>query len=168
MHRLSIFSVPYSVLPEYWLRFCEEFSLGTLAEDKRLATNPQRTLARGWLLPLLVSHFRKYSHDALIEACQKAQVSWAPVGRPEDLLSNEQLLAPGGLLSVALSSARESAVSQTLLPALPLEFGDERLRPNLYAQPPSLGQHSAQILSESGMGDSEISALLDSGRVIAS
>lgn len=150
-----------------WQRFCEQFSLDELASDERLATNPQRTRSREWLLPILVSHLAAYTHAELIAGCQAAQVSWAPVGRPEDLVTNEQLLAPGGLLSVALSSARESAAEHTLLPALPLEFGDERLRPGLYSQPPTLGQHSVQVLSESGMDDAAIAALIESGRVIA-
>ncbi len=151
-----------------WLRFCEQFSLDELRQDQRLATNPQRTQARQWLLPLLEEHLGRYSHDDLVAGCQAAQVSWAPVGKPEDLLGNEQLLAPGGLLSVALASARQSAVAHTLLPALPLEFGEQRTRPALYSQPPSLGQHSVQILSESGMNAAHIAALVESGVVVGS
>lgn len=149
-----------------WQRFCEVFSLGHLFEDERLRSNPQRTRARDWLLPIVSDHMRRHTHAELIRACQQAEISWAPVGRPEDLVSNEQLNAPGGLLTVALDSALDAAASQALLPALPLEFGDQRQRPVLRTQPPALGQHSIEVLSEAGFSSQRIQDWIREGRVL--
>ena len=134
-----------------WQRFCQAFSLQHLFNDKRLTTNPQRTQQRDWLLPELSTTFRSLSHRTLIETCQRAEISWAPVGRPEDLLTNEHLLANGGLLATALTTANGAVAAETLLPALPLEFGDMQQRPELVRQPPSLGQHTVEVLNEIGI-----------------
>lgn len=143
-----------------WQRFCDVFGLHELAADERLDTNPQRTQSREWLLPILVRHFGKLSHADMVAGCQRADVSWSPVGRPEDLMTNEQLSAPGGLLSVALMTARDAATNTTMIPALPLEFGNDRLRPGLQRQPPELGEHSAEVLAEHGYEESAINELV--------
>lgn len=143
-----------------WGRFCDVFGLDALKNDERLATNPQRTLAREWLLPQLETHFETLSLQSMIDGCQRADVSWAPVGRPEDLVTNEQLLVPGGLLSVALQSVRNDSDSAFVsLPGLPLEFGDEKTRPGLHRQPPELGEHTREVLQENGFADSTIDDL---------
>ncbi len=148
-----------------WLRFCKVFQLTHLADDERLHTNVQRTLARDWLLPELVDYFQTRSHNEMIEGCKAADVSWAEVGRPEDLISNEQLQAPGGLLDLALHTARNAVANSTMLPSLPLEFGDNQIRPSLQRQPPALGEHSEEILLELGLNQASTAALYQDGVV---
>ena len=153
-----------------WERFCVEFGLDELGADERLASNPQRTLAREWLLPKLTSYFATIPLTRMVQGCRQSDVSWSPVGRPEDLLTNEQLQVPGGLLDVALHSVASAAgkeevsespgLSQVPLPALPLEFGDERLRAGLTRQPPSLGEHTREILQEYNFSKTAIDQLI--------
>lgn len=154
-----------------WERFCDVFGLDSLKCDERLTTNPERTLAREWLLPELVTHFEALTLQSMIEGCRQAGVSWSPVGKPEDLVSNEQLQAPGGLLSVALQRVKTTVGPAPLdavdgdrllvsLPGLPLEFGDERTRPDLQRQPPGLGEHTREVLQENGFPDTAIDGLL--------
>src|SRR6516164_784146 len=47
-----------------------------------------------------------------------------------------------------------------LIPALPVEFGADRERPSLVRQPPQLGEHSRDVLSEAGFERSEIDRLI--------
>jgi len=141
-----------------WLSFCDVFELSAMKDDVRLMSNPDRTLARNWLLPQLEQHFSNLSLKTMVEGCERAGVSWSPVGKPEDLISNEQLQAPGGLLDVVLSGAKIASganstqpLNGTLnvqLPGLPLEFGDRKLRAELRLQPPQLGEHTQEILLE--------------------
>jgi crotonobetainyl-CoA:carnitine CoA-transferase CaiB-like acyl-CoA transferase len=53
------------------------------------------------------------------------------------------------------------------LPALPIEFGTDRRRPGLRRQPPRMGEHNADLLSEAGFAAGEIERLANAG-VIAS
>ena len=143
-----------------WLRFCDVFKLPSLLSDERLATNPQRTRERDWLLPILVEHFSTMTLAAIIAACEKADCSWSPVGRPEDLLTNEQLQAPGGLLSVAMKTVARSSVQ---IPGLPLEFGAEKLRAGVAKQPPDIGEHTQEVLREAGFDDEQIAQFIEQG-----
>ena len=155
-----------------WQRFCQEFSMTELANDQRLVTNPQRTVARDWLIPKLVEYFETLSHNRMIEGCSAADVSWSPVGRPEDLLTNEQLAAPGGLLSIALDTTRGSAAQasdaaatggQMKLPGLPWEFGDDQRRTTVRMQPPELGDFTDEMLRMCGYTEAEVSKLREQG-----
>ncbi len=160
-----------------WQRFCDVFGWSDLFGDDRLLTNPQRTLAREWLLPILETRLAEFTYAELVDCCEKSDVSWSPVGRPEDLVTNEQLQAPGGLLSVALMTARgaseearidqEENPRQIPLPGLPLEFGDERTRLGLVRQPPELGEHSREVLDERGFSNADIENLMSEGIVVA-
>jgi crotonobetainyl-CoA:carnitine CoA-transferase CaiB-like acyl-CoA transferase len=149
-----------------WLRFCDAFKLGELADDTRLTTNGQRTVERGWLIPELCQEFSQRTYQEVIECCVKADISWSPVGRPEHLLTNEQLLAGGGLLATALATASGAVVPETLLPALPLEFGEQRQRPLLTRQPPAPGEHTEEILSAAGIAAGELAAMRQAGAVL--
>ena len=55
----------------------------------------------------------------------------------------------------------------TKLPALPVEFGAERARPALRTQPPSLGEHTAEILAAAGYTPAEIDGLADRQVIVA-
>ena len=146
-----------------WRRFCRELDLASLLEDESLATNARRVRARDRLVPLLTAHFRTLDHERMRTACEAAEVSWAPVGRPEDLVDDEQLRAPGGLLDVALSTARAAAGERARLPALPLEFGPARERAGLYRQPPAPGEHTRAVLLERGVDAGRVERLLEAG-----
>jgi len=133
-----------------WKRFCDEFGFSDLLSDERLGTNPERTTERACLIPELRNRLGNFSYRQLVGKSIAADISWAPVGRPEDLFENEQLLAGGGLVETMLSTALNSAERSALLPLLPLEFGGERQRLGLHQQPPELGQHTTEILVNAG------------------
>lgn len=146
-----------------WQRFCEQFDLNELYADPRLVSNTQRTAEREWLIPTLEKVCAAIKYDDLLQGCIAADVSWSPVGRPEDLWQSEQLLATGGLLETALDTARNSVAANTLVPALPVSFGDQRKRPALLRQPPECGQHSREVLLSAGLSAERIDQLLAEG-----
>ena len=153
-----------------WQRFCDVLGLDALKNDASLATNPQRVAARPWLLPKLVKHFSSMSLEAMVHSCEDADVSWSPVGRPEDLVTNEQLQGPGGLLNVVLAGTQDTAkkvdnnpgksLEYAQIPGLPLEFGDEAIRASLKRQPPQLGEHTQEILLEHEFSPMAINRLI--------
>jgi crotonobetainyl-CoA:carnitine CoA-transferase CaiB-like acyl-CoA transferase len=101
--------------------------------------------------------------DEVARRCERANVSWAPVGQPGDLFSDEHLLATGGLVDVFISRFGEPGGKMAGLPALPIEFGADRRRPGVRRQPPRMGEHNAELLSEAGFAAGEIERLVKAG-----
>ncbi len=151
---------------QQWQRFSDEFGLDELAKDPRLETNVTRIDERPWLIPAVQEVLEKLPQKEVEKRCERANVSWAPVGRPVDLFTDRHLLATGGLLDVFVSRFGEEQGKIAGLPALPFEFGPDRERPRLHRQPPRVGEHSRELLCSSGLSDNEIAALIDN-KVIA-
>jgi len=146
-----------------WQRFCAQFELTDLLADSRLVSNTQRTAERDWLIPQLAEFCTSLSYDDLLAGCKASDVSWSPVGRPEDLWHSEQLLQTGGLLETALATARDTVAASTLVPGLPLAFGDDHERMVLRRQPPAAGQHSREVLLAANFDSDSIEQLIANG-----
>jgi crotonobetainyl-CoA:carnitine CoA-transferase CaiB-like acyl-CoA transferase len=149
---------------QQWTRFVDEFGLQALAADPRLATNLMRNQERSWLIPILKEVLGKLPQAQVAQRCERANISWAPIGQPGDLFADAHLMASGGLLDVFISPAGGEEGLKVGLPALPIEFGG-RERPDLRRQPPRMGEHNAQVLAEAGFSPIEIAALAE-GRII--
>ena len=145
----------------HWQRFCEKFGFADLGGDKRLATNAARSVEREWLIPELARRLGRVSLPTILADCEAANVPCARVNRPDDLSSDPHLLAGGALLATALSAFGGGPLVG--LPALPLEFGEGRQRPELSRQPPRVGEHGCAVLSEAGFSAAEIQELLGRG-----
>ena len=148
---------------QQWERFVLEFDLHELAADPRLETNVTRLAERSWLLPTLQDSLVKYTQKELEERCEHCNISWAPVGQPKDLFEDPHLLATGGLVDVFISKFGEDSGKMTGLPALPVEFGTKRKRPNVRLQPPKIGEHNEEILLQYGFKKEEIQCLYKTG-----
>jgi crotonobetainyl-CoA:carnitine CoA-transferase CaiB-like acyl-CoA transferase len=139
-----------------WKRFCEIFKQAELATDPRLASNNQRIEARPWLIPKVAEVFKRHGKDALEQLCLEADISFAPVARPQDLFDHPHLLANGSLAPTTLPGG-----VKTRLPLLPFQmFG---WRPPLTRDPPEVGQHNAEVLTEIGYDGKAIAALKSAG-----
>jgi crotonobetainyl-CoA:carnitine CoA-transferase CaiB-like acyl-CoA transferase len=151
---------------QQWERFTAEFGLDDLYKDPRLTTNFMRVHERGWLIPAIQAALKPFTKAEIVERCVRINVSIAPVGKPADLFDDPQLKARGGMLDVAIKGP-DGETRMTPLPALPVEFGEERVRPGLERQPPGMGEHNGEILAAAGFSAAEIEQLARSG-VIAS
>lgn len=142
----------------HWQRFCRAFGLDELGADERLRSNAERTVARDWMLPRLADFFAAKTCAEVQAGCEAAQVPFAKVGLPADLVRDPQILA-GGLLDVALSAVGGGGVHP--IPGLPMEFGDDRRRTTVVRQPPAVSEHGREILAENGFTGEEIEDLID-------
>ena len=120
-------------------------------------------MAASWLIPALQEVLASIPQDEVARRCERANVSWAPVGQPGDLFTDEHLLASGGLVDVFISRYGELGGKMAGLPALPIEFSTDRRRPGLRRQPPRLGDHNAELLSEAGFAAAEIERFAKAG-----
>jgi crotonobetainyl-CoA:carnitine CoA-transferase CaiB-like acyl-CoA transferase len=149
---------------QQWLRFTEAFGLAALAADERLDTNAKRAKERAWLIPALQDALLAVPQAEAARLCEGCGVSFANVGKPRDLFEDAHLLASGGLLQTAISAVGGGDLYG--LPNLPVEFGGGA-RTTLRRQPPRMGEHSLEVLSEAGFSTHEIAELQATGAVVA-
>jgi crotonobetainyl-CoA:carnitine CoA-transferase CaiB-like acyl-CoA transferase len=141
-----------------WQVFCREFGLDDLAGDARLKTNGMRVKERAWLLPRLTALTKGYTTAELAQKLETIGLPFAPIAKPWDLLDDPHLNAHGGLMEVTVNGKTIHA------PALPLEFDGQRLGKR--SDPPSIGEHSSQLLRTLGYTASEVDGLL-ARRIVA-
>ena len=123
-----------------WKTFCRVFKLGDWASGPDLALNNQRVAARETLMPQVRALFAALPKAELLRLCEEANLPFAPITRPEDLVDDPHLLASEGMVSV---TAKEGVTAA--LPTLPLRM--DRRRPGLHQDVPKSGEHTREILA---------------------
>ncbi|WP_025038754.1 CaiB/BaiF CoA transferase family protein [Bradyrhizobium sp. DOA9] len=147
----------------HWQRLCDVFGFAEWRDDPRLTGNANRCEARQWMLPELEQRLARLPLSEILDKCETARVAYSRVGRPDELAVDPHLLAHGGLLATAVSGY--GGGPKVGIPALPLEFGDERERLGLERQPPRIGEHTDELLRAAGYTDREIATFVSSGAV---
>jgi crotonobetainyl-CoA:carnitine CoA-transferase CaiB-like acyl-CoA transferase len=132
-------------------KLCDALDLAQLAGDERFATNPRRIEHRDELVGRLAARFAEDDSQAWLERLHKAGVPAAPVRSVAEVAEHEQTRALGLLQELDGRTAV----------APPLSVGGERLR--FASPPPTLGQHSAEILAEAGYSDADVAELATAG-----
>lgn len=151
---------------QQWTRFVEEFGLQQLAADPRLVTNLMRVGEREWLIPRLKEVIAPLPKAEVAERLERAQCSWAPVGKPSDLFEDAHLMATRGLIETFVNRAGGGEGKPLKLPALPFAFHDDQ-RLGLRRHAPTLGQHNAEILGSVGFTPAEITALAEKNVIVS-
>jgi crotonobetainyl-CoA:carnitine CoA-transferase CaiB-like acyl-CoA transferase len=140
-----------------WVRFCKVFGLPELLEDESLADNNKRIAARSRLLLLLNGIFGRLSLEEALRLAAAADLAYAPVSKPGDLVHDSHLQSTGSLLSTVLGDG-----SRALLPRLPMMMNHRGF--GLRNSPPAVGADTAALLQELGVGG-RMQSLRDKGVV---
>ena len=106
--------------------------------DPAYATNNERSLARETLIPLVGKLLKKHSIAELERICEEGGLPFAPIQTPSDLFEDRHLNA-GGMVPLTMPDGKK-----TVIPALPMQFGAERLA--LRSPLPKPGEHNQEIL----------------------
>jgi len=139
-------------------RFCDVAGRPELAEDPRFATNPARVEHREALLTLLRPVLAGRTTDDWLEALEAASVPAGPVNSIDQVFADPQVQARGMRIAMSHASGRDVdlVASPLKLSATPVAY--------LHA-PPTLGQHTDEVLRDLGLDDHEIVRLRERGVV---
>ena len=136
-----------------WRIFCKAFGFEDWLADDELAENRDRVLRRDVIIPRVQEAFRGYKKDELMATLEPLGLPFAPVSKPEELFDDPHLNAAGGLHELTLSDG-----AHTKLPALPVQFDEDRLA--LRSSPPRAGENTSEILNGLGYDEDEVSRLV--------
>ena len=139
-----------------WVKFCAAFGFEDFAVDASLASNNGRVAQREKILPLIAACFKAATKQSLMEKLESTGLPFAPIARPHDLFDDPHLNAAGGLLEIALPEG-----GTTRLPALPLQFGDQR--PGLRIPVPRAGADADEVLADMGLDTEQVARLRAQG-----
>jgi len=154
-----------AVSDSQWAQLCGEFGFEDLQQDPRLRSNNDRVRARDWMMPILRERFSSLGADELARRFELRGLPYAPITRPHALFEDPHLLATGGLASTEVPADAHGAgqTVSTRSPLLPLTMDGQRLP--LRHNPPSIGQHSGDLLKDLGYSAAEIRDLINQGIV---
>jgi crotonobetainyl-CoA:carnitine CoA-transferase CaiB-like acyl-CoA transferase len=143
----------------HWRGFCTEFGLEELLADPELTTNPQRAKARDKFMPLITATIGAETLASLCEKLERLKIPFGPLAKPGDLFDDPHLNQGGRMLDVVLPNGAHAK-----LPGLPLDMDGRK--PTLRRQPPAKGEHTREVLEESGFARDEIDRLVIDGVAI--
>jgi crotonobetainyl-CoA:carnitine CoA-transferase CaiB-like acyl-CoA transferase len=139
-----------------WKTFCEALGFADLLADPAYATNNDRVRQRPRLLPQLRERLATWSAAELAAIFEQRGLPFAPIRKPEELFDDPHLQATGGLADVRLSDGPRAG--QTAKATLfPITMAGERL--GVRMDPPTMGEHTAELLRGLGYTDTDVAAL---------
>ena len=151
-----------------WAIFCDAFDLPDLKSDARLSSNNKRVTARDWMMPLLRERMAAYSAAELSQLFEAHGLPYAPITKPHQLFNDQHLVSTGGLSPVSVPADASGAKHpiDTATPLLPLTIDGRRLP--LRMNPPSLGEHTEELLRFLGYDAAAIAEFRGAGVIAPS
>jgi crotonobetainyl-CoA:carnitine CoA-transferase CaiB-like acyl-CoA transferase len=120
--------------------FVKAAGLENLADDPRFATNPNRVRNRKDLIPILEKLFAERSRDDWLEILTETHLPAGPVYSMSEIFSDPGVLQRDMLVKIQHSKAGE--IRQI---GIPMKFSETN--PGIRTPPPTLGQHTDEVLS---------------------
>ena len=138
---------------EQFRRFCNALGHSELADDERFASNPVRVQNRQALTETFDAITRTWSQAELLAAMERAGVPAGPIYDLAQVFEDPQVQHRG--MAVTVPHPLSGTVR---LAANPIKFSDTPI--TTYTAPPTLGQHTEEVLKTLlGMEQSDIEAL---------
>ena len=162
--------VPYQVFPTAdgfivlsigndatFKRFCDNFGLGELAHDPQFATNAARVTNRTLVTERLTPVMRQHGTDWWTERLETLKIGCGPINTLDKVFADPQVRARGMVVDMP-HAATEAGVKVIANPVRLSETPADYRRP-----PPTLGQHTEDVLSRLGMDPAQLAALRRDG-----
>ena len=136
----------------HWEKLCQALGMNDLFENPDYDNNRKRVYHKAYIAGRITEIVQQYESQKLCELLEQEGVPFASVNSPGDLVNDPQVAEH--MLNLEVPGKKELKV-----PTLPVRFGN--LKYELRSMPPRLGEHTREILRESGFSDSEILELLN-------
>ena len=140
-----------------WRRFCRALEV-PFVDDPRFATNAARVEHRRELLNALDPVFRSRTTAEWLARLLEAGVPAGPISRIDEVMTDPQVLHREMVVDVDHPRAGRVRVN-----GVPLKFSDTPGA--VRTPPPTLGQHTASVLSELGCAAAQVESLRAAGVV---
>jgi len=139
-------------------RFCKEFGLEHLLKDKRFATNAARVENRQLVTDTLAPVLKQHPSKWWIERLEALKVGCGPINKLSEVFADPHVQARGVVVEMPHAATKDGVKVIANPVRLSETPADYRL------PPPTLGQHTEEILGERlGLGASAIAALREKG-----
>jgi len=142
-----------------WARFCEAVERPEWTRDARFATNKDRVVHRGALVPLVAEVLATRPAEAWIARLDAAGIPCGRIRTVPEALALAEADARDMVVTVAHPDAGPQRMLGNPVKVGPLE-GPMPLR-----APPRLGEHTREVLLEAGLAEAEVEALRAKGVV---
>ncbi len=119
---------------------CKSIGMNHLADDPRFLTNSKRVENRDALVPILEEVFLSKPHNEWLKILTEEGVPSGPVYSLEELFSNPHVLERQMLMKMQHPTA--GLISQI---GIPMKFSETK--PEMKNPPPTLGEHTREVLS---------------------
>ena len=142
-----------------WAHFCRVLGIeDTIGADPRFTTNRDRLVHCEELIQALEQIFQRQPAEHWLQVLQAAGIPCAPINEVDEILGADYLQARGMIVEMEhpLAGRVRSLGNPVALAGTP---------PRYRLPPPTLGQHTAQILAGLGYGEAEIAALREARAV---
>jgi formyl-CoA transferase len=146
-------------------RFCEAAGQPEWAVDPRFATNTLRVQNRETLIPAMQAVTRTRSTAQWVTLLEDKAVPCGPINDMGQAFDDAQVKARGLVVNQPLAPA---AIAQTAIESIASVASPLRLTatpPVLKRAPPTLGEHTQEVLAELGLDAESIAALRTGGVV---
>jgi crotonobetainyl-CoA:carnitine CoA-transferase CaiB-like acyl-CoA transferase len=144
------------VTDRHWEWFCEALDAPELGADERFAEINERVANRDILNERLEEILSDWTVSEAVETLRDASIPAAPINDTQSVWDNPQVQARGMLQTMDHPEAGEI---DTL--GFPVKYGN--IQPRIERHPPSLGEHSRQVLAENGFSEKAIDRLVSEG-----
>jgi formyl-CoA transferase len=139
-------------------RFCDVIGRPELADDPRFKTNSDRVINRDVLIPILEEIFKTRTTDEWIEALTAAELPCGPINTLDRVFRHPQVLHRRMVEEIDHPTA-----GRIKLVGIPYKFSATPL--SIRRHPPTLGEHTEEVLRELGYSEAEVAALRAEGAI---
>lgn len=138
--------------------FCNAVGQDAWADDARFARNRDRVENRAACDAMISELLKTDDTAAWLDKLQSAGVSCAPINTVDQALTAEHTIARG-----LVTKAVHSVEGEIDLPGIPFRFSDTAA--DVRRAPPTLGEHTDEVLGEIGKSAEDIARLRERGAI---